>query len=399
MFVRYSHFLAYSPTDQTTIGTLHGTIDGLVVPGTVASFQRQGTGGFLLALSVGATGVDYTIDPRFPLFQQALPNARKAHESLADLFGDPSLVSAVNPTPLAFPPGRIDAIAKAWVQFHLGYAGSTSSKFAKYAARLGKPIEPSDARGPKRILAPYFVASGTADPWWKLSNDFFDATVRHAAGMDVVRVVAATDPTAFGPLVLSVPEDRVVVWVSNLAEHEASVSELKEYLDGIRGAVDAGKKCFALYGGFFSVLASSAGLVGSCHGVGQSEHRNWIELPQSGPPPARYYLPRAHRYVSVELAQVLYRANPALVGCTCPECASTPPLGLDYHELMRHSVRCRTDEISSWYAMAAPVMANQLDTDLAGFLSDLQAAPVPSLMRPQAAQMAAHLSEFAAALR
>ena len=71
MFDRFSHLLSYGATDQKTVLELLGKYQGLIVPGTVAAFQRQGTGGFVLSLSATADAPPYRIDPRFPLFQKA----------------------------------------------------------------------------------------------------------------------------------------------------------------------------------------------------------------------------------------------------------------------------------------------------------------------------------------
>jgi hypothetical protein len=97
---------------------------------------------------------------------------------------------------------------------------------------------------------------------------------------------------------------------------------------------------FALYGGFFSVMAGTVGLVGSSHGIGYGEYRAWPELPRSGPPPARYYLRQLHRYIAQEDAQRLWMADRNLASCPCNQCMGRAPIELEYHDLMRHSVEC-----------------------------------------------------------
>ena len=54
LFEPFSHYLAYLATDQETYRDLRGQYDGLLVPGTIAAWQRQGTGGFVLSLSAAA---------------------------------------------------------------------------------------------------------------------------------------------------------------------------------------------------------------------------------------------------------------------------------------------------------------------------------------------------------
>src|SRR2546430_165765 len=91
MFDSFAHYLSYGATDQQTARELTGFYDGLLVPGTVAAFQADGTRGFVLTLSA-LRRTRYVIDPRFPLFQQRLGAPKKSHESLALLFGVPDLV-------------------------------------------------------------------------------------------------------------------------------------------------------------------------------------------------------------------------------------------------------------------------------------------------------------------
>src|SRR6266511_1278969 len=118
MFEPFSHYLSYGATDQQTVRDLTGAYNGLVVPGTVAAFQRQGTGGFVLALSATQAAAKYVIDPRFPLFQQPLSQPKKSHFALADLLGVPELVSITHPDPSDFVPERINTIARNWVRFN-----------------------------------------------------------------------------------------------------------------------------------------------------------------------------------------------------------------------------------------------------------------------------------------
>src|SRR5207244_3121757 len=123
-----------------------------------------------------------------------------------------------------------------------------------------------------------------------------------------------------------------------------------------------GQNLFGLYGGFFSVLLAGIGLDGSCHGIGYGEYRHWPELPRSGPPPARYYLPRVHRYVSQDLAYELWRRNESLTACHCAICNGGPPL-LDYHDLMKHSVLVRQSEIDSWSDLRMTDAAERLEVE------------------------------------
>jgi hypothetical protein len=397
MFEHFSHFIAYGATDQQTARALSDVYDGLLVPGTVAAFQREGTGGFVLALSATEVAPSYVIDPRFPLFQQGLAAPKKSHEALAELLGDPGLVQPNGPVPADFPPDRTDRLARAWVDFNHGYSTATLSKFDKYAERLGEPVEPETVKDPAYVLALYLIASGATDPWWEVSRRIFDQSCAHDA--DVVRVIAAAEARHLAPLLTEVDDERVVVWVSGVEELMLPAGELAIYAQAIRDAAARGQELFALYGGFFHVLLGGVGLRGASHGIGYGEYRIWRELPQSGPPPSRYYLRRVHRYVSQEFAYQLYLRDRSLVECQCAECNGEPPIALDYHALMRHSVRVRAEEISDWSAYDPGSAADRLEAEHDAFKLGVGATRLPPFLVQQAERSYEHLPRWIEALR
>lgn len=400
-FDPFSHYLAYGATDQETFRELRDTYSGILVPATIAAFQKQGTGGFVLSLSATDESPPYMIDSRFPLFQQALESPRKSHAALADLLGDSGLlVTDHEPTPGEFPDDRIAAIAKNWVAFNSGYGRDARANFDKYAKRLGQDVRPEQAQQPEAILAPYFACSGSSDPWWDRSKSFFEETKAETNGTPCLRVVCAVSGEALDNLLLDIaPSERLVIWVSDLDEHNTTWAELFAYRRAVERAVERGHEPFALYGGFFSVLLGTAGLRGASHGVGFSEHRSWRELPESGAPPARYYLRRAHRYVAQDLAQVLYSLSPDLTTCPCPHCDQRPPIALDYHELMKHSVWCRDEEIETWYEMDFATAAEVLRDEHEALTIQINGAEeLAPRIRARALAALVHLPEWIRAL-
>jgi hypothetical protein len=395
MFESFSHYVSYGATDQQTIRELAGTIDGLVVPGTVAAFQKQGTGGFVLTLSATSVAPSYVIDPRFPLFQQPLRSPKASHQALADLLGEPGLVRRDQPDPHDFTPEMIETIARHWVDFNTQYPTEVSAKFDKYSRRLNEEVRKPDAQAPMAILAPYFVAESTG--WWRVSTRLFEAT--RSFNKEVVRVVAVPSARTLAQFLDRVPDENFVVWVSGLEELEAEPRSLAAYASAIREANSKDQGAFALYGGFFSVLLASQGLRGSSHGIGFGEYRQWIELPRSGPPPARYYLPIIHRYVRPELAYQLWLAAPELAQCRCRECDGAPPIALEYHSLMKHSVLCRAQEVEEWAGLEAQHMAERLDSELDLFLNALDEVDVPAVLANQGARISSHIPRWSRALR
>ncbi len=399
-FERFAHYLAYGATDQATFRELRDSYSGVIVPATIAAFQRQGTGGFVLSLSATPQAPPYMIDPRFPLFQQALQTPKKSHTALGELLGDSELVAqGLDPTPDAFPDERIELIARNWVEFNIGYGAKESQSFDKYAKRLKEAIEPEHAQDPEAVLAPYFACDGPDDPWWSRSIEFFERTKEAAGGTPCLRVVCASSSEALGQLLPSLDTDeQLVVWVSDFDEHKATTEALVAYRRAIAHAVERGQDTFALYGGFFSVLLGIDGLCGASHGVGYSEHRNWRELPSAGAPPARYYLRRAHRYVAQDLAQVLYEISPDLTQCPCPHCDQRPPIELDYHELMKHSVLCRAEEINRWLPLDIATAARLLKDEHAALSAQIGGATLVPRIRKRAESSIEHMPQWIASL-
>jgi hypothetical protein len=399
MFDRFSHYLSYGATDQQTIRDVSEDFNGLIVPGTIAAYQREGTGGFVLTLSATTNAPPYVIDPRFPLFQQALPSPKKSHLALAEILGDADLVGLTRPSADAFSKQRIESIAGSWLDFNLSYRQQASGKFEKYARRLGEPVEVPNTQAPEWILPPYAIASGVEDMWWRVSKQFFEVSERNNHAVHLARVVAARDVGSLRPLLVDVGDsENVVVWVSGLDELRVDSFTLSEYLQIVSEAASRGIALFSLYGGFFSVVAGAFGLRGASHGIGFGESRNWMELPQSGPPPSRYYLARAHRYVRQDFAQAIYAIDPDLARCPCPECDGTPPITLEYHSLMKHSVHCRAREIEEYRDLSSSQALDHIQLDLDAFRDFVDSDQVPPYIATQVERSTEHLQRWVGGL-
>jgi len=390
------HFLAYNASDQRTVRELAGRYDGILVPGTVATFQREGTAGFVLSLSATEDSTPYVIDPRFPLFQQPLEDIKKSHAALADLFDDPALIASDLLRLPEFDTERVERIAVAWVEFNLEYRTRQSAKFNKYADRLGEEVVVGDATGPQRVLAPYFCVRGSQDPWWDVSAALYEATKEAADGeIEVTRVLAAQSTDALDEIVEGTSAENVCIWVSGLEELNSTPGTLAEYGEAIGKLQDSGCRSFALYGGFFAVALSAIGLGGCSHGIGYGEYRNWVELPRSGPPPTRYYLPTVHRYARQEEAQQLWQHDPLLVSRD----VGGQPIDLDYHDLMLHSVLARSQEIEDYRSLDLTSTIGQLESDMEDFIGRVYSGAPNRLLIGVGDRLTRHLSGWIEALR
>jgi hypothetical protein len=400
LFEPFAHYLSYIATDQQTFRDLRNVYSGLVVPGTIAAWQRQGTGGFVLSLSATEASPPYVIDPRFPLFQQRLETVKQSHAALAEIFGDAALVqTGTRPEADQFPNDRLRNIAEHWVAFNKTYGQTSMASFDKYAKRLGEEVPmASNVSSPEAILAPYFVADGIGDPWWERSKRMFDETLQAGDGTTCIRVVAAEDVRALGELLPDIEDRNVVVWVSGLDEYEAPADALASYRHFIGAANSRGQRLFALYGGFFSVLQASTGLDGAAHGVGFSEHRQWRELPKSGAAPARFYMRRWHRYVPQDFAETLWVQDRSLCECPCSHCHGRSPNQMTYHDLMKHSVWCRQEEIDEWSTQPSSDAARALTQEWEASSETLSSLMLPPGVQGRGLRFIEHLPRWASAL-
>lgn len=390
------HFLSYVANNQRTLRELAGSYDGILVPGTVAALQREGTAGFALSLSATEEGPSYVVDPRFPLFQQSLGSAKQSHKALADLFNDPGLITNVLPRPQEFDGERVKRIAEAWVKFNLQYRTRQSVKFKKYAERLGEELSVGNAKVPQRVLAPYFCVKNSRDPWWEVSLALYEATLEAAKGeIEVTRVLAAQSPFGLNEIVGASSGGNVCIWVSDLNELNSTPRSLADYGLAIAKLYDSECRSFALYGGFFAVTLSAVGLHGFSHGIGYGDNRNWSELPRSGRPPARYYLPTVHRYVSQEEAQQLWQHDPLLISRE----AVRQPINLNYHELMIHSVSARSQEIKEYGSLDLTSTIDQLESEWKGFLDRINSRSPNRLLARVGERLTRHLPVWIEALK
>ncbi|GAA5230105.1 hypothetical protein [Arthrobacter cryoconiti] len=400
MFNRFQHFLSYGSTDQQTVRELSEYFDGLIVPGTIAAFQAEGTKGFVLTLSARSND-PYVIDSRFPLFQNRLPSPKKSHLMLADVMGVPTLVNRhATPRPTDFDDEMVQTIARAWVDFNVGFESVQMKTFDKYASRLKEQVLPQDRQDPAFVLPPYTMVGEISDGWAEVSESLWAASCQYADTKGVRsklrRVVAASSSTVWNELASAVDDEEVVAWVSGLDEFKVnSEAELIAYGQALQNSQSRDQSVFALYGGFLSVLLSRHGLNGSSHGIGFGEHRDWVELPSSGAPPARYYVPKLHRYIGVDVAEILWRQFPELIACSCGECEGGSPSALDYHGLMKHSVRARAAEIEMWLNMPTAAVVDQLTTDSQSFKSAISRLSAPSKVIRRAEDSYTHLGMWA----
>ncbi len=397
MFSPFSHFLSYGSTDQQTIREFAGRYDGIIVPGTIAAFQAEGTRGFVLSLSA-AQRTPYAIDSRFPLFQSVVDEPKKSHLALARVLGVIDEVDSHHMVRSEFwNEDTIAHVARNWLDFNTAYLDLQPKAFEKYARRLKKSLPQTNAQGPSWILPPYLTvgpaypgAAAVSGGLWEASKSLETDLGAPGALRRVMAVQSASDLYGY---VASADLNEVIIWVSNLDEQSpSSAPQLTAYVEQVAQIGRDGIAPFALYGGYFAVMLRAVGLRGASHGVGFSEHRNHIELKSSGAAPARYYVQRAHKYFPIDLASELWRRDRSLVESYYPGFAGIDPQELDYHELMMHSVEARRDEIlrSTDWSISDHVV--DLVRTQAAYRADLSAIRLTTGLQTRVASNLFHLS-------
>lgn len=403
MFDSFAHFLAFGVSDQRTLISLAGEYDGMIVPGTTAAYQSDPTRGFVLSLNA-AEKLPYAIDSRFPLFQTYLPTPKPSHLLLADILGLKRPAGGERwLTGETVSDDSLRQIAGNWISFNNKFVDVQPAKFEKYARRLKRPLPQIDASGPRWILPPYLMKDGDHADALDLSQRLWQFSVEVAEPLGLRerlrRVVAVTDPGELESAVLATGESEVLVWVSNLDETKIdSHDRLVEYGRSLEAIHKSDVSPFALYGGFFSVMLRSVGLVGASHGIGQSEHRDHVELKTSGAAPPRFYVTRLHRYIPRDLASDLWRRKPNLIDSGYTGYVSRDPGEFDYHELMEHSVQARQHEIRESLDRTPSDYAAILQAEHSSYLHDLGLITLPPSLRKRIEDLTTHLGMWAHAL-
>jgi hypothetical protein len=384
---------------------LESAWDALVVPGTLAAFYFEGTGGFVLA-----RGRPYVIDPRTPLLQEitvSRPEPKKSHLALAEIHDPdvPSFWPEREATRDHWEDGRWPEVVRRVIDFQQGYSSSAAGKVEKYRKLLeeatGRSLE-MEPDPPHRIVPPYWAVTGAADPWWTLSSDAISLALDTCGPEAIQPIVATTRETPirrFSELLGELPDDcrAVFCWRGSWDENDADRADIEGWAETARAAERYAVEVTNLYGGYLSVLLTGIGLKGLNHGIGYSEQRDVRRLGETGAPPTRYYMPALRTFVSRANAQPAMDALPAEWVCKCAACERVTQGGvpivdrLSSENLKRHFLICRAGELER----VAADIGRELD-DLEEVANWLQARTLPPVIP---AGLGARLARWAAEIR
>ena len=402
------HFLAYGHSNQATFRNpgIQNAYDAIVVPGTIATFYQQATGGFVLALKR-----PYFIDPRTPLFQQDLQQdeIRASFYTLSRAHGT-KIETAVDRAGQGLAKLWVEIrntydyrdAAKSWLDYQRGYVGGSSQKLKHYEKLIGRSL--GGVQQPAFFTNPYWMASSLSSPAWSMTRSTVaEMASRLRTDEVMVPIIAWKRPRTFGGwrtlerMVESIWEIgnayAVLIWIDSFREFEEPVAELRALRELVSKMSAQGLRVGMLYGGFFSVLLNKYGLWSFGNGVGYSESRSFPELPSTGAPPPRYYLYGLHRYIQPDIAsQILRNDHSGMLQIPAQlrhQTANSDPASLSYHELMTHFVLSRGAEINSASGTRLVDLRDELN-DTADYI---QGSPILSALAK-----VEHLRNWAAAL-
>jgi hypothetical protein len=402
------HFLAYGNSDQVSFRDpgVRASFQFMSVPGTIAAYYEDATAAFVLS-----SNLDYSIDPRTPLFQEDLPAPRASHFTLAQWLG--SAVSARlndHPAGAYFPAAFYtrDVVAE-MVESLLGkqldYSGRAPvvrKKMDRYRQLLlqasGRSADApgAEVRAPAFILAPYFAVRDTEnDPWWAVSRSVLDVCASRADAAAISPVSAVAKVNLLDSALTAVPDElsrTQFFWVTDFDERRVSTDELTSLWQTVREHSNRGRRLVNLYGGFFSICMQHAGLWGFNNGLGYSESRAWPQLTSTGAAPPRYYIRRLHAFAPPAQAQLLIEADPSF-GCPCSACSGRSPVDMSYHLLKRHFALARQWELELVNARTVAELESLLQQAAADFGRARPALPGSLGLKSD------HLVTWAAALR
>lgn len=387
----FRHLIAYGNSDQVSFRSqvVRDCLDIMTVPGTIASYYSEATLAFVLS-----SQIDYLIDPRTPLFQEELDGPRASHLTLGDWHGPTVRSKLVKDQTANFPisfwtDDVVEEMAKEVISRQRHYAGGASAvatKMSRYARLLadalkeqGEPAPSQLQKDPHWILAPYFATSGTSDPWWAVMEKVWAtcATLDNPSAIVPVLCVDGRPQTGadgvatLGSLLPLVPpslSQRVFFWITNFDERKVSEDQLRDLWQVVANR-PKGMKLVNMYGGFFSICLSKAGLRGFGNGLTYSESRDWPQLSATGAAPLRYYVPDIHMFLPLATAARLIDREPSFE-CDCAPCAAWRAAGntiasLPYHATKLHFAIARARELE--------FVASNTEATIAGSLLDAKA--------------------------
>jgi hypothetical protein len=344
------HYLTYHHVSQSFFRTRQEKFDGLIIPLSVATVFKQGTGGFVLTLKK-----PYAIDPRTPLFQADFDRSsiRQAHMEMADIHG-PMVMQVFPERPLVpadFKKSNFQEVAGLVLQFQKQFAETSNQKVEKYAKLLGEKVSKT-YEPPEFLIPPYFRARSREDPWYSVSLELARAGAKFKGNDRLTPVVHISQDfpeeefEAVAADYLDAAFDGVIVFINNLKECEVPTEVLTNYARFVEALAVGNRPLMGLFGGYFTLLLRKIGLGCFSNAVGYGEYRD-SGYHEGGQAVRRYYVPKLHRYFTdIEAQSLLDIVNQRWFKCACPVCAGRRSITeFTSQELLDHFLNTRYSEL------------------------------------------------------
>lgn len=318
------HYLTYQHNVQQFFRRHADKYDGVIVPLSIATSFPSGTNGFIRALCTRHSDIQYAVDPRNAMFQKNWnrDNVRDPHKKMAAVMGLPYVETAIQ-RPLVvddFDYASISESVKRCIDFQKTFRTieKTEKKLRKYK-KLLELDQLDELKVPQHLIPPYFQFSEVGDRWFELSMKFVQEALRHREQIPIRPVfhfdkwpnVNSWD-SCFDSLVSSGISE-LWFYPNYFQEHDADISQLKNYRQTVQKAVSKGCSPYSLFGGYWAILMSYDGLAGFANGVGYGEWRD-SNYHRGGSAQTRVYILKLHRYVDSSAAQALIDKDPEYFG-------------------------------------------------------------------------------------
>lgn len=366
-----------SARDKEPLVTASPAVDGLVIGGNLFAWGRPWVSLFLQKMQK-----PFFVDPMTYVFAKDPSlimrdgSIRKSYDALKDWL-DWKVEGVAGRRPLRpqdFGEGRDKEAIKKFVLEVLEFQrkipwvdDKLQKSLEKYGEMAGEDLlgaQPS----PEIYLSPYFHATDTTDPWYRITIECAHAAREAEDYEPVVPVLCLSesfildrggrqqicrDLSGF---------ERCALWISGLEEYTGSVERLTALKQIVEGLADQEISVINMYGGYFSLLLYHSGIGVTCCGPGYGESKNADQVATGGGFPDRYYIPRAKRVAVEANARTFLSRNPTFL-CDCQVCReigrslnidpSSPefPIQLDYFfqeirgvKARMHYIRCRAEE-------------------------------------------------------
>lgn len=319
------------------------TYKGILINGNMAAYAPGGMAAFLMEKTAG---VDYIIDPQTHAFQHApqfvhnnKEELKSSFSKLCSQYGEPVLSKAgISPVQ----PSDFDDVKKRKFVENVILFQKNALSSLMVEAESNKYLDLTQEQlHPYSLIAPYFYLNEiNINDWKELSKDFVKIAREFSEDKKLFAMVVISQGILTNKELLyeisnefgTLDCDGFLVWVDDLDEHTASMSELDGLLqlcNGLKG--DNGKEVINIRGSYFSVLAAGNGGDGFLDGVGHGpefgEHRAVVPV-GGGLPIARYYIPRLHTRIRYRDALGYFQGLNYLKDsqtfhdkvCNCQEC-------------------------------------------------------------------------------